>query len=98
MIFDGTTSCRRLKLRQRKQRFVVICLPRTCPFFPRSPEHMSSSLARYLALLQRDGLSEPQALTQIDRTLGLDVFPQGHAPQGLPQYLAPVLARYYPNI
>jgi hypothetical protein len=48
-----------------------------------------------MALLQRDGLPEPQALAQIDRALGLDVLPRRHARQTLPQYLVPVLARYH---
>lgn len=97
-LFDETTLRRMVALRRRK----ATVTPRD-PISPDrptsrlwgSPEHVIFSVARYVALLQHDGLSEPQALVHIDRALGLDVFSQGHVPQTLPQYLVPVLARYH---
>jgi hypothetical protein len=99
-LFDETTLRQMVALRRRKA--TVTRRDPTSPDRPTfrlwgSAEHVIFSLARYVALLQRDGLSEPQALVHIDRALGLDVFPQGHVPQILPRYLATVLAGYHPD-
>ena len=39
---------------------------------------MIYSIARYVALLKRDGLSEPQALRKIDDVLRLRALSDGH--------------------
>lgn len=95
-----TTLCRMIELRRRKDPVLRREPPPSdWPTFQlwRTPEYIIYSMASYVALLKRDGLTEPDALAHIDAVLGLHVLPPGQKPTTLAEYLPLVLTRHHPD-
>ena len=61
------------------------------------PEYMIHTIARYVALLKRDGLSEPRAVRKIDDTLRLGALSDKSHPGTVEEYLEFLLAARCPE-